>query len=92
MEGTPYNCLYIPREALPKRGTIFRLHVFERAEISSVEVYESIGKSVVFGLKIGPKGQTDLFYGCEKVEKAFWFCNLFRHILKIVHLQQLKGM
>ena len=25
----------------------------------------------------GPKGLTDAFYGCERVEKTFWFCNLF---------------
>ena len=30
----------------PKRGTIFRLHVYKRVEISPVEVYEKGGKSV----------------------------------------------
>ena len=25
----------------------------------------------------GPKGLTNEFYGCEKVEKTFRFCNLF---------------
>ena len=25
----------------------------------------------------GPKGVTDAFYGCERVEKTFWFFNLF---------------
>ena len=24
----------------------------------------------------GPKGLKDAFYGCERVEKTFWFCNL----------------
>ena len=69
MCGTPYNSLY--REALPKRGTFLRLRVYELgAVISLFEVYEKV------------KGnQLDAFYGCEKVEKLFWFCDLF--ILKL---------
>ena len=38
----------------------------------------------------GQQGPTDAFYCCEKVEKTFWFCDIF--ILLTVPLQQLKGM
>ena len=38
----PYNGLY---EEVPlKRGSFFRFQVYERARISPVEVYESVGK------------------------------------------------
>ena len=43
--GTPYNGLY--GEAPPKRGTFFRLQVYERVGISQVEVYKTVGKSVI---------------------------------------------
>ena len=68
--GTPYNCLY--REALSKGGTFFRLQVYELgAVISLCKVYE----------KVKGNQLTDPLYGCEKVEKSFWFCDLF--ILKL---------
>ena len=35
--GTPYNGLY--GEAPPERGTFFTLQVYERVDISRVEVY-----------------------------------------------------
>ena len=34
-------------EALPERGTFFRLQVYERVRISQVEVYKREGKSVI---------------------------------------------
>ena len=40
--GSSYNGLY--EEVPPKRGTFFRFQVYERAQISPVEVYESVGK------------------------------------------------
>ena len=43
--GSPYNGLY--REALPERGTFFRLQVYERVGISQVEVHKRVGKSVI---------------------------------------------
>ena len=43
--GTPYNALY--GEASPERGTFFRLQVYERVEISQVEVYKRVGKPVI---------------------------------------------
>ena len=27
--------------------------------------------------KKGPIGVTDAYYGCKKVRKTFWFCDLF---------------
>ena len=40
--GPPYNGLY---EEFPlKRGSFFRFQVYERARISPVEVYESVGE------------------------------------------------
>ena len=43
--GTPYNRLY--GEALPERGTFFRLQVCERVGISRVQVWESVGKTAI---------------------------------------------
>ena len=52
--GYSYNGLY--REALPKRGTFFRLHVYERVGISLVKVYKRVGKSVIPVCKEDQKG------------------------------------
>ena len=41
--GTPYDGLY--GEASPERGTFFRLQVYERVEISLLDVYKRVGKS-----------------------------------------------
>ena len=41
--GTPYIGLY--GEALPKRGTFFRLQVYKGVGISQVEVYKRVGQS-----------------------------------------------
>ena len=49
-----YNGLY--GEALPKRGTFFRLLVYERVGISLVEVYKRVGKSVIPVCKEDQKG------------------------------------
>ena len=66
--------LYYPIQ--PERGTNFRRQVYERVAILLVEVRE--GKSVIQVEKKTQKGyQTDTFYGCEKVEKTFWFCDSF---------------
>ena len=53
-EGTPYNGLY--GEAPPKRGTFFRLQVYERVRISLVEVYKRVGKFVIRICKRAQKG------------------------------------
>ena len=60
----------------PKGVTFADLRYLKRVGISQVEVHERVGKSVIGGQK-GPKGPTDVFYGYEKVEKTFWFCDLF---------------
>ena len=44
--GAPHDGLY--REAPPKRGTFFRLQVYERVGILLVEVYERLGESVIW--------------------------------------------
>ena len=41
--------------APPKRGTFFRLQVYERVEILVVEVYERVGKSVIWICKKAQK-------------------------------------
>ena len=52
--GYSYNGLY--EEALPKRGTFFRLHVHERVGISLVKVYNRVVKSVIPVCKEDQKG------------------------------------
>ena len=55
--GTPCNGLY--REASPEMGTFLRLQGqgYERVVISLVEVYERVGRSVIWvGKKRGQKG------------------------------------
>ena len=42
---TQYNGLY--GEAPPERGSFFRLQVYDREGILLVEVYESVGLSVI---------------------------------------------
>ena len=64
-------------EASPERSTFFRLQVYKRVCILLVEVYERVRKSVILVGK-GPTGRRDAFHGCEKVEKTFCFCDLFR--------------
>ena len=43
--GTPYNGLY--GEAPLKRGTFFRLQMYERVRILPIDVYIGVGKSVI---------------------------------------------
>lgn len=62
--GTPYNSLY--GDALLERGTFFRLYVYERVQ-----------KSVIFVSKKAKKGYQMYFFGCKKVDKTFWFFDLF---------------
>ena len=52
--GTPYDGLF--REALPKRGTFFRLQVYERVGISLVVVCKGVGKSVIWVCKRAQEG------------------------------------
>ena len=48
-EGTPYDGLYC--KAPPKRGTVFRLQVYERVGIALVEVHDRVEKSLIFVCK-----------------------------------------
>ena len=58
--GTPYDGLY--REALPESSTFFRLQVYER-----------VGKSVIWVSEKAQKGLTDEFYVSIKSRK----CSIF---------------
>ena len=72
--NTSYNGLN--GEAPPARGIFFRLHkVYERVGISLTVLDERVGKSVISVVR-RPKGLTYTFYGCEKVEKTFWLCDI----------------
>ena len=53
--GTSYNGLY--GESPPEMGTVFRLQLDERVAISLVELYESVGKSVIWVGKKAQKGK-----------------------------------
>ena len=64
---TPYNGLC--GEALSKRGTFFRLQVYQRVGILLVEVLKKVGKSVIVVFE-DLKGLTDAFYDCEKDNKT----------------------
>ena len=48
-ECTPYDGLHC--KALHKRGTVFRLQVYERVGISLVEVHDKVEKSLIFVCK-----------------------------------------
>ena len=74
--GSLYNGLY--REAVPERGTFFKLQVYERVGISLVEVYERVGKSVTLDSEKAQKGQQIHFKAVKKLRKqTFCFCDLF---------------
>ena len=53
-EGTPYDGLHC--KALHRRGTVFRLQVYERVGISLVEVHDKGEKSLIFVCKRVQKG------------------------------------
>ena len=68
--------------------TFFRLQVYQRVG-TCWSIWPSIGKSVISVGKKSSKGLTDAFYGWKKSRKRSGLG--FIHILKTVHLQQLKG-
>ena len=51
---TPYDSLY--GEAPPVRGTFFRLQPYKRVGISLFEVYEKVGKFVIWISKRAQRG------------------------------------
>ena len=69
--GIPYHGLY--GEASPVKDTFFRTRVHKRVGISTVEVYERIGKSVVL---VFNNGHQMHFLSAKQFEKTFWFCEL----------------
>ena len=72
--GTAQNNLY--GEAPPERSTFSGItYESRRVGISLVEVYERVGKSVISVCTKALTGLTDAFYGSEKFEKMFWFCD-----------------
>ena len=70
--GTLCNDLY--REALPERGTFFRLQVHERVEILLVEVYNRVGESVIWVFLRVQKGWQMNLMGF-KSRGTFYFCD-----------------
>ena len=58
-----------------RQGYFFWIYVYEKVGISLVGAQEKLGKAVISSVK-RPKMANSAFYGCEKVEKAFWFSNL----------------
>ena len=62
---------------LPKGGTFFRLQLYGKVGNTVVEEYERVGKSVISVCKKSQEGITREIYGCDKVEKAVRFCDLF---------------
>ena len=73
--GTRYNDLY--GEAPPERGTSFRVWVYEteREGISSVKYMKGKGYLSFRSIK-RLKRIIDSFYGCERLQKPFQFCDL----------------
>ena len=59
MGGVLHIMAYTP----PEKGTFFRLQIYARVGILIVEVYERVGKSLIWVCGKGPKGRTDEFYG-----------------------------
>ena len=79
--STPYNGLY--RGAPPEKGTFFRLQIYARVGILIVEVYERVGKSLIWVCGKGPKGRTDEFYGfIESGKRSVFVTDPFLFILK----------
>ena len=62
--GIPQNGLYA--EAPPKKGTFFRLQVYERIGILLLEVYERVGKFVVAVCEWIKKGYQEIFKAVKK--------------------------
>ena len=70
--GISYNGLY--GEAPPERGTVLRLQLDERVGISSlVELYERVGKSVIWVRKKALKSKRCIFVTVKKSKKSSGF-------------------
>ena len=69
------------REAPPERGTFVRLQVYERVEIFLVEVYERVGKSVIWFSKRTKMGQQRHFMDLKEARKLSCFCDFCHDIV-----------
>ena len=70
------SCNTIPEGVLPIMAYTGRLRPKGVPFLGSLKLWK--GKEIChFGRYKGRKGLTDESYGCEKVEKTVWFCNLF---------------
>ena len=54
-EGTSFKVLYW--EAPPEKGTFFRLQVYERVGILLVEVFQRVGKSVIWVCEMAQRAE-----------------------------------
>ena len=85
---SPYNGLYVGVsvcEGSAGRGrggggvgsAFFSLQVHESVEISLVEVYERVGKTVISVCQKAQKGK-QMHFMAVKIRATFWFCDLFK--------------
>ena len=51
------------------------------------EVYGRVEKSVILVGKKALKGFQTPFYGCQKVEKTFWFCTFFIFLRQRIYIR-----
>ena len=58
-------------------SAFFRLQVHERLEISLVEVYEGVGKTVISVCQKAQKVK-QMHFMAVKIRETFWFCDLFK--------------
>ena len=54
-KGTPFKVLYW--EAPPEKRTFFRLQVYERVGILLVEVFQRVGKSVIWVCEMAQRAE-----------------------------------
>ena len=79
---TPYDGLY--GEALPERGVFFRLQAYEMVGIPLAEVYERVGKSVIWVCERAQKSeQINLWLNkVEKIKEGWSFLSKFENGIK----------
>ena len=66
-------------------SAFFRLQVHtERVEISLVEVYEGVGKTVISVCQKAQKVK-QMHFMAVKIRETFWFCDLFKFKKKYIY-------
>ena len=58
-------------------SAFFSLQVHESVEISLVEVFERVGKTVISVCQKAQKGK-QMHFIAVKIRATFWFCDLFK--------------